>query len=330
MFGDKTKKFEKYKLHTAMPEEPAADMRVFEAAPDAALPPAVDLRPDLGPVDNTGQTYCSSAAVVCACVDRILKKRNNSYTRASRLFVHYNARRLGGNEARTITPSLQMCIGSLVSEGFVSDADWPLDAAKVNDKPPQAVYGKASLLIDYEWGQTRSPEAVKAALADGYPVAFRYSGPEAEFRAAAKTGKMEPWGTKPAPELNKFAHIMLVVGYDDAAQTWMVRNVWGEEWGDKGHLTVPYDTMKACTLTHDFFYVGDQQTPKRALMSASADALSASSDAADADAERMAGLAGTRKKLRDELADHLDDTKKSTRDRLRQMLDKPPGGDNKN
>lgn len=36
-------------------------------------------------------------------------------------------------------------------------------------------------------------------------------------------------------------HAVSIVGYDDSKQAWLIRNSWGEEWGEKGFAWVAYD-----------------------------------------------------------------------------------------
>jgi hypothetical protein len=36
-------------------------------------------------------------------------------------------------------------------------------------------------------------------------------------------------------------HAVSLVGYDDAARAWIVRNSWGEDWGDKGFFKISWD-----------------------------------------------------------------------------------------
>jgi hypothetical protein len=36
-------------------------------------------------------------------------------------------------------------------------------------------------------------------------------------------------------------HAISIIGYDDATQSWIIRNSWGENWGEKGFAHISYD-----------------------------------------------------------------------------------------
>lgn len=56
--------------------------------------------------------------------------------------------------------------------------------------------------------------------------------------------------TMPAQnEISLGGHALLAGGYDDNKQHFIVRNSWGEEFGDKGYYYIPYD-----------FFTGKYQT----------------------------------------------------------------------
>ena len=40
---------------------------------------------------------------------------------------------------------------------------------------------------------------------------------------------------------------MVLVGYDGNAQEFIVRNSWGEGWGDKGYFYLPFETYSGMT-----------------------------------------------------------------------------------
>ena len=47
-------------------------------------------------------------------------------------------------------------------------------------------------------------------------------------------------------------HAMLIVGYSDRQEVFIVRNSWGTSWGDKGYGYVPYDYI----CNDDFNFLG--------------------------------------------------------------------------
>jgi C1A family cysteine protease len=50
-------------------------------------------------------------------------------------------------------------------------------------------------------------------------------------------------------------HAMLIVGYNNADRTFLVRNSWGTEWGQQGYGTMPYDYILSPTLTWDLWTI---------------------------------------------------------------------------
>ena len=93
---------------------------------------------------------------------------------------------------------------------------------------------------------------LKAVLAGGLPVDFGfvvYSPFESE--AVAKTG-IVPMPAEHDYEMG--GHSVLLVGYDDRAQTFLVRNSWGTGWGidGTGYFTLPYPYLEDPTLSSSF------------------------------------------------------------------------------
>ena len=38
----------------------------------------------------------------------------------------------------------------------------------------------------------------------------------------------------------KVGHVVLLIGWDDDRQAWLVKNSWGEKWGEKGFGWIKY------------------------------------------------------------------------------------------
>ena len=50
-------------------------------------------------------------------------------------------------------------------------------------------------------------------------------------------------------------HAVTAVGYDDTKEVFIVRNSWGNDWGDKGYFYMPYAYIKEEQLAHDFWAI---------------------------------------------------------------------------
>ncbi len=67
-----------------------------------------------------------------------------------------------------------------------------------------------------------------------------------------KSGKM-PWPAH--SEQPRGGHAVLMVGYDDSKHCWLVRNSWGEQWGEEGYFWMPYEYALHADLAADFWTV---------------------------------------------------------------------------
>jgi hypothetical protein len=69
-------------------------------------------------------------------------------------------------------------------------------------------------------------------------------------------------------------HAVQVVGYDNDAQFWIVKNSWGPDWGDKGFFRISYESPSVCdpAETYGFIYTPELPPPlPRERLAATAD-----------------------------------------------------------
>jgi hypothetical protein len=73
-------------------------------------------------------------------------------------------------------------------------------------------------------------------------------------RAVAQTGMMV-WPSK--DEKLYGGHAVCCVGYDDSIEggRFIIRNSWGDKWGDKGYFYMPYDYLTTKGLADDFWVI---------------------------------------------------------------------------
>ncbi len=61
-------------------------------------------------------------------------------------------------------------------------------------------------------------------------------------------GVYEHPGDEPTGDIN---HQVVIVGYDDSQQCWIVKNSWGPSWGENGYFRIAYGD---CQIEHDIVY----------------------------------------------------------------------------
>ncbi|GAB4399721.1 MAG: hypothetical protein OHK0053_20350 [Microscillaceae bacterium] len=81
----------------------------------------------------------------------------------------------------------------------------------------------------------------KSTLAEGYPIAFVLNTFDSFDEASRRKGKVPMPRQKDKVRETHGWHAMLCVGYSERDQMFIVRNSWGEDWGDQGYCYIPYN-----------------------------------------------------------------------------------------
>jgi len=235
----------------------------------ASLPPKVDLRPaeNFEVYDQGHLGSCTANAIGGAFHFAMVQEGLKQDWRPSRLFVYYNERDMEGTVAQDSGAAIRDGIKSVNTLGVCSEIMWPYNEDTFTSKPSPACYQAA--LQDRAISYSRvyqSEEDLKGVLADGYPFVFGFMVYSSFMsQEVAKTGEM-PW---PA-ENEKLCggHAVMAVGYDDEKKVFIVRNSWGEGWGDKGYFYMPYEYMTNPELVHDIWtimFVEGKQLPTKKM-----------------------------------------------------------------
>ena len=211
---------------------------------DSELPAKVDLRPYMTTVENQGETSSCVANAVAGAYEYLVKryKGHDSYD-VSRLFIYYNARKLQDWENLDEGSVIADAIEGLKKWGACSEETWPFDENIVLEKPAKSAYEEAkSFLVEDVKLVPMELYAWKQALAEGNPIIFGISLYES-FDSHRKKGLVPVPSKKEVSREEHGGHAMLCVGYSDADNTFIVRNSWGDEWGDRGYCYIPYDYL---------------------------------------------------------------------------------------
>lgn len=210
------------------------------------LPTNLDLMPNVYEVEQQGSIGSCVANGVCSQCES-LKKADGHPIDLSRMFLY------------TATLAFE---GRLGQEGlYVRDAykvaykygicledgpeGYPYDTTKSKVAPPEQIYIHASQRtvtryeavvvpgsMNYAYETNDRVNRIKSALAEGLFVGFAMEVTDSIY------GMIGPWQTQNYQGNGKGnsvgGHYMVIVGYDDTAQRFLVLNSWGNKWGDGG------------------------------------------------------------------------------------------------
>jgi len=220
----------------------------------------VDLRRRCPPVYDQGHLGSCTANAIAAAYE--MDEQQPTMT-PSRLFIYYNERRIERTVQIDTGSSLRDGMKSLRKFGACPEAMWGYDIGKFDVKPSKSCYAAADGYKGVEYKAVKHDlRHIKACLMKGYPVVFGFLVFES-FEHASETGvavmpKLCEGVTK-GSDLTHYdeqcigGHAVLLVGYDDKKRTFIVRNSYGADWGDKGYFTMPYHYVANRFLCHDFW-----------------------------------------------------------------------------
>lgn len=172
----------------------------------------------------------------------------------SRMFIYYNARVLDGTVNEDAGTEIRTGIKTIAKQGVCSEALWPYDISKFAVKPTDECYTEAKKHRAIKYMRVEQDlEHLKACLSEGFPVVFGFNVFSSfESASVARTG-IVPMPKK--NEKNIGGHCVVLVGYDDVNQRFIVRNSWGTGWGDKGYCYMPYAYVTDNKLCDDFWTI---------------------------------------------------------------------------
>jgi len=196
---------------------------------------------------------CTANAIAGAVQFDLMKQQLPVFA-PSRLFIYFNERVMEHSVASDAGARIRDGIKAVSKQGVCSETVWPYDVARFAEKPPVAAYQEAlgQRALQYHTVLRRITQ-MKGCLAAGFPFVFGFTVYTAfESKAVERTGVVDlPHGG----EKLLGGHAVLAVGYDDATQRFIVRNSWGEKWGQSGYFTMPYAYLLSADLASDFWTI---------------------------------------------------------------------------
>jgi C1A family cysteine protease len=233
----------------------------------ASLAASVDLRDQCPDVYNQGRIGSCTANAIAGALEFDMMKQGQDAVTPSRLFIYYNERAMERTIPSDAGAMIRDGIKSVAVQGDCPESLWTYDdtpadpatnlfppGAKAATKPNRTCYREAvkhKALSYHSIDQNLAD--MKGCLAEGYPFVFGFAVfASFESEEVAKTGNvpMPGSGEKPIG-----GHAVLAVGFDDDDALFIVRNSWGDGWGDAGYFYMPYAYLLDDNLADDFWTI---------------------------------------------------------------------------
>lgn len=227
------------------------------AAPEAILtnlPPKVDMRSKCPPVYDQGQLgSCTGNAIAGAYQFELMKQEAPDFI-PSRLFIYYNERVIENTVNSDPGAKIRDGMSSVSKQGVCDEKLWPYIISEYTQKPHQICYQDALKHTVTSYHRiSRNINQMKGCIADGYPFIIGFTVYQSfESQQVTQTGIVN---LPKAGEKVVGGHAVVVVGYDDSQERFILRNSWNDDWGMKGYFTMPYAYLLNEHLSDDFWTI---------------------------------------------------------------------------
>ena len=177
----------------------------------------------------------------------------------SRLALYYSVRKAAGHLGADTGSSIRDGIKAVARDGIPREELWPYDLSKWNDAPSPEALAEGAHRRAVEYARLVTLDDMLACLAGGLPFVFGmslYSAFEAlEGSPARPAVLLPPWQHAVGATAQDYVggHALLCAGYDLAQRRFLIRNSWGEVFGDGGHVWVPFDVVLSPNICDDFW-----------------------------------------------------------------------------
>jgi C1A family cysteine protease len=235
-------------------QEPAHDRNapLLCLAP-VKLPAAMDLRAGFPVCWDQGQEgSCTAHGTLGGLVYDQLKQALTVMNPPSRAFQYWCSRQLEHQTTEDSGSTVADALKALSRFGYLPEAAWPYTAANLYAPPSHEVYAEAAQNAGAT-SHTVPRSQLWNTLASGFPVVMGFV-----VFSSFESPQVAATGVAPMPGPHDQVvggHCVDLVGYDDHAETWLLRNSWGTGWGlptARGYFTLPYAYLADSTLASSF------------------------------------------------------------------------------
>jgi len=210
---------------------------------DEVLPPAVDLRPLFPNVKNQGhQGACTAFSLVSVFEYFLMRLSGGAYIDLSEAFSYFNSRKQAGNTEIDDGANFNDVLKAAKDYGLCLESLCPYDENIYNEAPSDESYkdGLSRCITEAKNIQI-DINHIKSALSKGLPVVVSVKS----FGAMQKMANgFVCYDVMDSDAKSDSYHAMVICGYSDKEGYFVVRNSWGQDFGDNGYCYIPYAAFR--------------------------------------------------------------------------------------
>ena len=186
----------------------------------------------------------------------LLIKNKRPLVELSPLFLYYNERKLEGSIHEDSGAMIETGIKLLKDLGVARESLWAHDDSNDNNpetlekfqiSPPKEAFQDATHFRVKEIKALKNIRDIKYSLAHGNPVVFGMEVYQDFYDT--EDGQLQIPNPKRTSE---GGHAVFAVGYDNQANVFIVKNSWGDSWGDGGYFYLPYEYVRLGLVSEAF------------------------------------------------------------------------------
>jgi hypothetical protein len=212
-------------------------------------PIKLDLRNKFPEVYDQGKIGSCTANALCSIYEY------DTYNfKGSRLFLYYNERLLLNETDIDNGAYLSDGIFTLKTFGLCEEKDWPYIIENLFKRPTDDIYQKAKInFVTEAFSIANDVKTIKYWLNKNEPIALGIAVYSNFMNfSAAKSGDI---GLPSANDRFIGGHAIVLCGYDDDTQKFILRNSWGSYWGNNGYFYLPYNYITNDYLCGDLWVI---------------------------------------------------------------------------
>ena len=219
----------------------------------------VDLRQYCTDIEDQGSLGSCTGQAIASAIE-LHNKRLNITDDISRLFIYYYERAMIGtinfDSGAYIRDGIKVCN----KQGAPLEKLWPYNIKKFKEVPNKLAIADAIKRKVTRYERVDNHQGCLDALTNGYPVTIGFKV-YSSFESPVVYSK----GIMPYPNVRKEkclgGHAVLLVGYDKNTERYIVRNSWGQNWGDSGYFYMPFQVIDTPSMSGDFWIIKSVNIP---------------------------------------------------------------------